>query len=141
MAQITWTNQTEIDAAALDAAKDAKITELKNACSNDIFAGFISSVAGPDGQNYEFGFNGLDQQNFDQVYLLVVSGDNAGAPIDWKTKSHGVIQMDEAQFKTVVMDAKTHKLLNQQQYWQLEADVLAAYEAKDKAAIEAIVWA
>lgn len=128
------------EGSTIDEAFAYKIKQLKGACSAAIFAGFASSVVDADGVAYEFGFNALDQQNFDQQYLLVVSGDNAGAPIDWKSKSHGVIQLDEVEFTTVVGDAKAHKLTNQQKYWQLEGQVEAAAESGIIEDVLAINW-
>lgn len=135
MAQISWKPQTEIDAEKLTNARDAKINELKNACSQAIFNGFVSESTG-----YEFGFNELDQSNFTQQMLLIVA---AGGPdkysegIKWKTKSNSVVDLAANQFLAIIEEAKNHKLIQQGKYWQLEYKVLNANTVE---AIEAIVW-
>jgi hypothetical protein len=122
---------------SLDIVKDARIHLLKYECSSAIYNGFVSSVTNGSGVAYEFGFNEHDQQNFDQQYLLIVSGDNAGATINWKTKNLGVVELTEDDFKQIVQDAKAHKLAQQTKYWDLEAQVLSATTIEE---VEAVVW-
>jgi hypothetical protein len=123
----------EIDKKGVDleTLRAAKIDQLKAQCTEAIYQGFTSLSL-----NKDFGFNDKDQANFSQQYLLVVGGDNKGADISWKTKT-GVAKMTEAQFRTLVMESKDHKMTMQVRYWQKEAMVLAATTAE---AIDAVVW-
>jgi hypothetical protein len=115
----------------LETLRAAKIEQLKEACTAAIHEGFKSLSL-----NKDFSFNDKDQANFSQQYLLVVGGDNKCADISWKTKT-GVAKITEAQFRTLVMESKDHKMTMQVRYWQKEAVVLAATTAE---AIDAVVW-
>jgi hypothetical protein len=137
MGQINWKSQDSINQEELERARENKINELKNACTLAIYEGFESSLVDDAGMNHQFGFNQHDQQNFDQQYLLVISGDNAGQDIDWKSKNLGVITLTEDDFKVVISEAKNHKLSNQQNYWQLESLVLNASTIEE---INNITW-
>ncbi|WP_088005592.1 DUF4376 domain-containing protein [Indiicoccus explosivorum] len=108
--------------------KDARILKLKEECTAAIYAGFTS------GTN-EFGFNEKDQANFTQQLLLIVSGDTAD--IRWKTKNNGVQVFTVPEFQQVINDATAHKVTQQEKYWQLEAQVLAATL---NAEVDAIIW-
>jgi hypothetical protein len=124
-------NALDITKTDIETVRVAKIAQLKEQCTNSIYAGFASLSL-----NTDFGFNDKDQDNFGQQYLLVVAGDNAGAPIQWKTKS-GVVTMDEAAFRVLVKESKEHKMTNQVKYWTLEAKVLSATTVDD---IDKVVW-
>lgn len=103
-----------------------KIQQLKYLCTNDIYNGFTSSVVNEEGFAYEFGFNQHDQQNFDQQYLLIVSGDNNAELIKWKTLNFGIVEFKEDEFKQIIYDATYHKVTMQSKYWMLESQVLSA---------------
>jgi hypothetical protein len=121
----------DVKGTDVEVVRAAKIEQLKELCTEAIYKGFTSASL-----NKDFGFNDKDQANFSQQYLLVVGGDNKGADINWKTKT-GVAKMTEAQFRTLVMESKDHKMTMQVRYWQKEAVVLAATTAE---AIDAVVW-
>lgn len=116
----------------LNEIKEAKINLLKDECSQAIYDGFISESTG-----YSFGFNQLDQINFTQQMLLIVSDTNNITTIQWKTKNQGVVELTKEQFIQVVEEAKQHKLNQQQKYWNLEQQVL---NATDKDTVKSIVW-
>jgi hypothetical protein len=122
----------DITKADVETVRAAKIEQLKEQCTEAIYKGFTSVSL-----EKEFGFNDKDQDNFSQQYLLVVSGDNNGEDVPWKTKT-GVTKMTELQFRVLVGESKNHKVANQTKYWQLEAKVLAA---KTNAEVDAVVWA
>lgn len=117
--------------ADIEKVRAAKINQLKEACTQAIYKGFVSESLGKS-----FGFNDKDQANFGQKYLLVVSGDNQGANIKWKSLS-GVVDMTEAQFRVLIQESADHKMSNQVRYWQLEAQVLSA---TTNAGIDLINW-
>lgn len=108
--------------------QQAKINELKDACTNAIYDGFVSGA-------YSYGFNAHDQVNFTQQLLVIVAGDTS--PISWKTKDDGVVDLTAAEFQQVINDAKAHKLLMQEKFWVLELEVLGA---ESKEAVDAVKW-
>lgn len=115
----------------IEVVRALKIEQLKECCTESIYEGFISLSLG-----YAFGFNEVDQANFSQQYLLVISGDNPGGNIKWKSKS-GVVTLTEIQFRTLIKESKEHKLKIQFKYWTLENQVL---QAKTNQEIDNIVW-
>lgn len=118
---------------SLDELKQFKLEQLKYFCSEALYAGFISSI-----NEYEFGFNELDQANFTQQTLLIVAaGGNYTAPIAWKTKNLGVVELTVTDFNTIINEAAAHKLTQQNKYWQLEQEVLQAAAPNE---VDAIVW-
>lgn len=108
--------------------KAARIVKLKEECSNAIYEGFTS-------QGFSFGFNESDQANFTQQLILVVAGQTENIP--WKTKNASIQIFTPEQFKQVVIDAKNHKLENQEKYWSLEAEVHVAFTNKE---VDVIRW-
>lgn len=118
---------------SLDELKQFKLEQLKYFCSEAIYSGFISSI-----NEYAFGFNELDQANFTQQTLLIVAaGGNYTAPIAWKTKNFGVVELTVTEFNTIINEAAAHKLTQQNKYWQLEQEVLQAAAPNE---VDAIVW-
>lgn len=120
------------ESSDVEVFRAAKIEQLKEQCTQAIYEGFLSNTF----VGKSFGFNDKDQANFSQVYLTVVSGDNAGATIKWKSKQ-GIVEMTEEQFRSVILESKDHKMSQQTKYWTLEAQVLAA---TTNAEIDAMVW-
>lgn len=123
--------ELDISIDDIEIVRTMKIEQLKEACTNAIYEGFLSTSLG-----YVFGFNEVDQANFSQQYLLVISGDNPGGNIKWKSKS-GVVTLTEIQFRTLIKESKEHKLVNQFKYWTLENQVL---QAKTNKEIDNIKW-
>lgn len=107
-----------------------KVLELKEACTNSIYAGFASNST-----DHVFGFNEYDQANFGQQFTVVVAGDPSN--ITWKTKDAGPVEFTVAQFKEVLNEAKNHKESKQRKYWEYEQRVLAA---KDEEELKDIKW-
>lgn len=105
-----------------------RIEKLKEECSQAIYDGFFV------GENH-FGFNEHDQANFTQQLLLVVAGQSS--PIHWKTKNKGVIELTADEFKAVCQAAEVHKRSEQEKYWTLEQQILAATTAGE---IKAVEW-
>lgn len=112
----------------LEKLKQLRINKLKDECSQAIYNGFIS-------KEYEFGFNVNDQTNFTQQLLLVVSGKTGN--IQWKTISHGVIELTVDEFKEVALDAETHKRDQQSIYWVKEQEVI---EATTNEEVKLVIW-
>jgi len=111
-----------IDEISLEELKKFKIEQLKELCTKSIYNGFTSKSTG-----YEFGFNELDQTNFTQQLLLIVSSggpNNYSGQIMWKTKSSSVVSLTALQFVSIVSEAEEHKRNNQLKYWDLESKVL-----------------
>lgn len=117
---------------SLDELKQFKLEQLKYFCSEAIYEGFTSSI-----NDYEFGFNELDQANFTQQTLLIVAaGGNYTAPISWKTKNFGVVELTVSDFNIIINEAAAHKLAQQNKYWELEQEVLNAATPEELDAIE-----
>jgi len=134
----------------LEEVKQAKINELKVACTATICSPFLSSVKGPDGTYYRFGYNERDQLNFNsqlnKINLwknLVKEGKMtpeeyaAKFPLQWKAVNVGVVSLTEEEFLTVVDDAEAHQLTQQKKYWILEMQVK---QAKTIEEVQAIEW-
>ena len=135
MSKITWKPQTEINKEKLTSTREAKISQLKAACTAAIFEGFDSPSMGKS-----FGFNELDQTNFTQQAVMIVSmgGPNAyTAPIQWKTKAGEVVTLTATQFAQLTLEAQKHKETQQRKYWSLEVNVKSADTVEQ---IEAINW-
>lgn len=135
MGKVAWKAQIDIDAEAFKKASEAKINELKAACTKAIFDGFKSEATG-----YSFGFNELDQTNFTQQTLLIVSKGgpaNYTEPIKWKTKSDSVVELTPEQFIAITEEAKAHKIAEQEKFWTLEVQVLSCSTVEE---INAISW-
>lgn len=113
----------------LEKNKGDKLLSIKEACTNSIFNGFIAS------NGNEYGFNELDQANFTQQTILILSGDTR--PIRWKTRNNGVVEHTVGEFQAVINDAAAHKLAQQEKYWALETQILSATTVEE---IEAVVW-
>lgn len=113
---------------SLEEMQTLKLNALKEQCSAAIYDGFTS------GAN-EFGFNLLDQSNFTQRMVTIVSG--APGPFKWKTKNNGVVELTKDEFIQAVMDAEAHKLVQQEKYWSLEIEVLAAISNDE---VNAVIW-
>lgn len=134
MAKIAWVKETELQAQHLTNAFETKIAELKAACNASIFDGFKSASTG-----HEFGFNELDQANFTQQLLLIVSKGGPAAyqgEIEWKTKAGGVESFTATQFVTIINEAEQHKRDEQRKYWALEIQLKAATTVDEIAAIK-----
>jgi hypothetical protein len=126
-------NETDKTQITLDELKQLRINLLKEECSQAIYNGFLSESTG-----YYFGFNQLDQINFTQQMLLIVADtNNEITTIQWKTKNAGVVTLTKEQFLQVAEEAKQHKLTQQQKYWNLEQQILAATTKEE---IENITW-
>ncbi|WP_107950980.1 hypothetical protein [Lysinibacillus parviboronicapiens] len=116
---------------SLNEQKVDKINELKIDCQTAIFQGFTVEM---NGESFYFGFNELDQMNFTQQLILIVSGDQS--KISWKTNK-GVKVFTTSDFMNVIDAGKNHKLLQQSKYWSLEQQVV---NAKTIIEVDAIVW-
>lgn len=125
-------NETNILEIPLQELKKKRIAKLSEECTAAIHAGFISNKTG-----FGFGFNARDQDNFTRQYLVVVSGDNAGNMISWKSTSHGVVSLSEEDFRSVVLEAGAHQMSQQKKYWLLESKILAA-DTNEK--VHAVIW-
>lgn len=120
-------------AISIEELKQYKILQLKELCSNTIYQGFTSSVNG-----YIFGFSEHDQANMAQQTLLIVaSNGNYTSPIQWKTKNNGVVNLTVDEFNIIINEAASHKLTQQNKYWDLEQQVLLAETLED---VDVIVW-
>lgn len=125
--------QLDILTISLEELKQFKLEQLKYFCSSAIYEGFTSSI-----NNYEFGFNEVDQANFTQQTLLIVAADgNYTSTISWKTKNVGVVDLTLTDFNAIVNEAATHKLAQQNKYWALEEEVRNATTPDE---VDAIVW-
>ena len=125
--------QLDILTISLEELKQFKLEQLKYFCSAAIYDGFISSI-----NNYEFGFNEVDQANFTQQTLLIVAaGGNYTSSIAWKTKNAGVVDLTVTNFNAIVHEAAAHKLAQQNKYWELEQEVRNATTPDE---VDAIVW-
>lgn len=140
MAKIGWKNHT----VQLDEIKSNKLSFLKQQCTEAIYNGFTSI------NNYQFGFNQHDQSNFEKFTSklnlwkhLLVEGKltqdeyNAKFPIQWKSKSHGVVELSELEFIQMTDDAEKHLWSMQNKYWQLESKLLLSTTNEE---IDAISW-
>jgi len=126
-----YSSMVGVNTVGIAELKIAKINELKELCTKAIYEGFSSTTGN------EFGFNDLDQANFTQQSILVlINGLADTATLQWKSKT-GVVTLTVAEFKTVITEAKDHKLAQQGKFWQLEGQALAA---TTKTAIEAVKW-
>lgn len=116
----------------LNEVKNNKINELKAACQQAIFEGFTVTL---NSESFSFGFNELDQMNFTQQLILIVSGD--ASDVKWKTQNAGVQTFSINEFMQVIEAGKNHKLAQQTKYWQLEQQVINAASVEE---VEAVNW-
>lgn len=125
-------NELDKSDIPLEDIKLYKIEELKQDCTEAIYKGFAAS----NGEDY--GFNEHDQANMTQQMILNIQDtDNLITKILWKTKSNGVVSHTKSEFASVIQDAKNHKLEQQQKFWNLEEQVIAATTKEE---VEAVIW-
>lgn len=127
-------NLLDIENIPLEVLKRAKISQLGEKCREEISNGFYSKTVG-----YNFGFNiEHDQANFTQQMLLIIaSGGNYTAPIQWKTIEGLVVILKVEEFLAIVNEATIHKISNQEKYWQLERQVL---NSETNLEVDSINW-
>ena len=121
--------------SSIEEIREAKINQLKQLCSESVYAGFYSESLG-----HSFGFNDHDQANISQQLILFLMDSIAIANIEyveWKTLADGVVSLTKNQFMQLVSDAKEHKMSNQKRFWELEHEVLSASSIEE---IKSINW-
>lgn len=112
--------------------KNAKHEALKEQCTQAIYDGFRSTTIGKS-----FGFNDHDQNNFTQQLLIIVAaGGNYTLPIKWKALDGSVNELTSEQFQALIGEATAHKISNQEKFWALEQQLLAATTKEEIIAIE-----
>lgn len=114
-------------------AKQAKITEINQACAKTINAGFTSSA---NGTSLIYGFTDADQTNIAQE-LNIVNAGIATFPIYWGAKDGTVVSLDEIQFKQLCKDANGFKW---SQVGKLRTLIPQVETATTIDAVKAIVW-
>lgn len=116
----------------IEQLKSAKLDALKEQCTQAIHEGFESTTIGKS-----FGFNEHDQNNFTQQLLLIVAaGGNYTLPIKWKALDGSVNELTSEQFQALIGEATAHKISNQEKFWALEQQLLAATTKEEIIAIE-----
>jgi hypothetical protein len=126
--------------STLDEKKAAKISELSDACSAAIVAGFTSSALG---STYTYPSKNTDQQN---LASSVLSSLIPGLPGGWTTPfwcadsngTWGFIPHTASQIQQVGMDGKNAILACMARNAALASQV---YSAVDADAVKAITWA
>lgn len=108
--------------------KQNKIDQLKEICTRVIYGGFEAT------NGHIYGLNELDQSNFTQQSVMILSGYTGD--VKWKTKDAGVVTHTIEEFQTIVSDASAHKLAQQSKYWELEKQVNEATTIEELDAIE-----
>ena len=104
----------------LEHYKQEKIEEFNQLCEATIKDGF-------EHNGRWYGFNEHDQDNFTQMYLLLISKPEVvPTPIKWKTKNLGIIEHSPEEFFEVCLAAEHHKRGLIEKYWGLEEQIKAA---------------
>lgn len=128
-----WTESTDFlvmkDEAAINAAREAKRSELNAECKQAIEAGFKF-------QEDSFTFRvDPDQSNITQAMLLFQM--NPNMIIDWRTANDTTVQFDKTTFLDFAMAAQVHKQTQLATCWDLKDQLPTATTIE---AIEAISW-
>lgn len=97
-------------------AKQEKINELNEKCTNTIHTGFESG-----GNSYQF--NEQDQANFNQQLCLLLL-DATVNQVAWKTENNGIQTLTREQFIEACKAGEVHKRNNISHYWQLKTYVM-----------------
>ena len=103
----------------LEHYKRKRIDELDHLCEQTIMNGF-------EWNGYWFSFDKHDQDNFTQMYLILVDNPDLQGPIRWKTENAGIIELTREEFKEVCLAAERHKRGLIERYWVLKNQVLTA---------------
>ena len=116
----------------VDVLFNLKHEALKEQCTQAIHEGFESTTIGKS-----FGFNEHDQNNFTQQLLIIVAaGGNYTLPIKWKSLDGSVNELTSQEFQALISEATAHKISNQEKFWALEQQLLAATTKEEIIAIE-----
>ena len=106
--------------AILEHYKQERIEEFNQLCEAAIKAGF-------EHNGRWYGFDEHDQDNFTQMYLLLISRPEVvQEPIRWKTKNAGVVELTHEEFIEVCLAAENHKRRLIEKYWGLEEQIKTA---------------
>lgn len=109
----------------------AKISELDEACTKDIYGTFVSTAI--DGNQHVFSFDSEAQLNFLGFKTELLG--NSAAMVEWNTKDAGRFIIGKEQFDKLWRDAFAAKYAKMKKYRTLKDEVESCTRVEDVAKI------